>query len=67
MKIRVASASRPAVVQERNSPFRRHPGGEEILWEHAGRDATLAFMGTGHTREAVGLLQQYCVGILVEV
>lgn len=44
----------------------KHPGGEEILWEHAGRDATLAFMGTGHTREAVGLLQQYCIGILVE-
>ncbi|KAL1437321.1 hypothetical protein MTO96_001385 [Rhipicephalus appendiculatus] len=44
----------------------KHPGGEEILWEHAGRDATLAFMGTGHTREAIALLQQYCIGILAE-
>uniref|UniRef100_A0A023GCB0 Putative cytochrome b5 ixodes scapularis cytochrome b5 n=1 Tax=Amblyomma triste TaxID=251400 RepID=A0A023GCB0_AMBTT len=44
----------------------KHPGGEEILWEHAGRDATLAFTGTGHTLEAVSLLQQYCIGILVE-
>ncbi|XP_037503166.1 uncharacterized protein LOC119377956 [Rhipicephalus sanguineus] len=44
----------------------KHPGGEEILWEHAGRDATLAFMGTGHTREAISLLQQYCIGILAE-
>ncbi|XP_065285606.1 uncharacterized protein [Dermacentor albipictus] len=44
----------------------KHPGGQEILWEHAGRDATFAFMGTGHTREAVSMLQQYCIGILAE-
>uniref|UniRef100_V5H5V8 Putative cytochrome b5 n=1 Tax=Ixodes ricinus TaxID=34613 RepID=V5H5V8_IXORI len=53
-------------VYDVTSFLTQHPGGVEILWEHAGRDATLAFMGTGHTLDAVALLHQYCIGILVE-
>ncbi|KAK8769503.1 hypothetical protein V5799_014032 [Amblyomma americanum] len=57
---------RPSARSDTTALSAQHPGGEEILWEHAGRDATLAFTGTGHTLEAVSLLQQYCIGILVE-
>lgn len=53
-------------VYDVTSFLSRHPGGEEILWEHAGRDATMAFTGTGHTLDAVNLLGQYCIGVLVE-
>ncbi|XP_069114184.1 cytochrome b5-like [Argopecten irradians] len=43
-----------------------HPGGMEILLEHAGRDATLDFEEKGHSREAYTLLQDLCIGELVQ-
>ncbi|KXJ12793.1 cytochrome b5 [Exaiptasia diaphana] len=43
-----------------------HPGGFEILLEHAGTDATSVFKGTGHTKEARDMLSLYFIGNLVE-
>ncbi|EFN67954.1 Cytochrome b5 [Camponotus floridanus] len=41
-----------------------HPGGQDILLEYAGRDATLAFIGTGHSTVAKTTLDQYKIGEL---
>ncbi|XP_067623209.1 uncharacterized protein [Eurosta solidaginis] len=41
-----------------------HPGGEQIILEYAGRDATLAFQGTGHSQSANEQLVEYLVGEL---
>lgn len=46
--------------------FPQHPGGEEIILEYAGRDATLAFRGTGHTSHAWRALEKYVIGQLPE-
>lgn len=44
--------------------LQEHPGGEFILLEFAGRDATLAFRGTRHGPESYELLKKYLIGIL---
>ncbi|XP_069698600.1 cytochrome b5-like [Periplaneta americana] len=41
-----------------------HPGGEEILLEYAGRDATLAFRGIGHSAAMLEGLERHLVGVL---
>lgn len=41
-----------------------HPGGQDILLEYAGRDATLAFNGTGHSTVAKATLERYTIGEL---
>jgi len=43
-----------------------HPGGEEVLIEQAGRDATEAFEDVGHSSDARDLMRQYKIGELVE-
>lgn len=43
-----------------------HPGGEFIILESAGRDATLAFRGTRHGKDSYDSLAKYLVGILPE-
>uniref|UniRef100_A0A2R5LFN9 Putative cytochrome b5 n=2 Tax=Ornithodoros turicata TaxID=34597 RepID=A0A2R5LFN9_9ACAR len=53
-------------VYDVTSFITQHPGGEEIIWEHAGRDATLAFTGAGHSQDAVVILNKYIIGVLVE-
>lgn len=42
-----------------------HPGGEEVLLEHAGADATEAFEDVGHSESARVLLEDYLLGPLV--
>ncbi|PSN54790.1 hypothetical protein C0J52_01981 [Blattella germanica] len=44
--------------------LRDHPGGEEILLEYAGRDATLAFRGIGHELDMLQALEPHLVGVL---
>ncbi|KAA0199140.1 hypothetical protein HAZT_HAZT000066 [Hyalella azteca] len=41
-----------------------HPGGEELMMEHAGRDGTIAFRGVGHSKAALRSLQRYLIGEL---
>jgi len=43
-----------------------HPGGQYIMLENAGRDATLVFRGSRHGRDAYDMLDKYLVGVLVE-
>ncbi|XWS24146.1 hypothetical protein CRYUN_Cryun28dG0075500 [Craigia yunnanensis] len=41
-----------------------HPGGEEVLLESAGKDATKEFKDIGHSKTAQNLLLKYQVGVL---
>ncbi|XP_003385702.1 PREDICTED: cytochrome b5-like isoform X2 [Amphimedon queenslandica] len=41
-----------------------HPGGEEVLLEQGGRDATEAFEDVGHSPDARELQQNYLIGEL---
>lgn len=41
-----------------------HPGGDELMMEHAGRDGTLAFRSVGHSKAALRSLEKYLIGIL---
>lgn len=42
----------------------KHPGGEDVLLEYVGHDATIAFRSVGHSAGAVRLLERYCIGVL---
>ncbi|XP_053982214.1 uncharacterized protein LOC128878219 [Hylaeus volcanicus] len=44
--------------------LKNHPGGSDVILEYAGRDATLAFIGTGHTRAATRILDRFLIGEL---
>uniref|UniRef100_A0A1A8K0M9 Cytochrome b5 type B n=1 Tax=Nothobranchius kuhntae TaxID=321403 RepID=A0A1A8K0M9_NOTKU len=41
-----------------------HPGGEEVLLEQGGADATESFEDVGHSSDAREILQQYYIGEL---
>eukprot|EP00834_Sanchytrium_tribonematis_P004844 NODE_260_length_11481_cov_1.187928.p8 type:complete len:128 gc:universal NODE_260_length_11481_cov_1.187928:6987-7370(+) len=41
-----------------------HPGGEEVLADHAGMDATGAFDDIGHSEEAHEQMKEYLIGTL---
>ncbi|KAI8366641.1 cytochrome b5 [Radiomyces spectabilis] len=43
-----------------------HPGGEEVLIDEAGKDATEAFEDIGHSDEAREVLEKYYIGDLDE-
>lgn len=43
-----------------------HPGGSDVIMDYAGRDATLAFHGTGHSRDAIEQMADYLIGELPE-
>ncbi|XP_076243781.1 cytochrome b5 isoform X2 [Calliopsis andreniformis] len=44
--------------------LRSHPGGSDVILEYAGRDGTLAFIGTGHSSNARQILKKYLIGEL---
>uniref|UniRef100_A0A9J2PZ29 Cytochrome b5 n=1 Tax=Ascaris lumbricoides TaxID=6252 RepID=A0A9J2PZ29_ASCLU len=39
-----------------------HPGGEEVILEQAGRDATASFYDVGHSNDAKEMTAQYLIG-----
>jgi len=41
-----------------------HPGGEEVLLEASGGDATQDFEGVGHSTAAQGMMETYQIGVL---
>jgi len=43
-----------------------HPGGEEVLLEQAGGDATEAFEDVGHSTDARDLMKDYLIGDIHE-
>ena len=43
----------------------QHPGGEDVILEHAGRDATIVFKEVGHSDDAKSLLKHHFIGLLV--
>ncbi|XP_077982471.1 cytochrome b5-like [Glandiceps talaboti] len=53
-------------VYDVTSFVREHPGGEEIIMEIAGTDATVPFIDKGHSKDAYSLLAKYCIGQLVQ-
>lgn len=42
----------------------QHPGGDEIMMEYAGRDASTAFRSSSHSRMAIKALDRFLVGEL---
>lgn len=43
-----------------------HPGGEEVLLDHGGKDGSEDFDDVGHSKDAFELMTKYLVGELVE-
>lgn len=46
--------------------LQEHPGGRDVILEHAGRDATIAFYGSGHSPHGFSLLQEFRIGTLAK-
>lgn len=46
--------------------FSQHPGGEEVLLEQAGKDASESFEDVGHSTDARDLMKRYKVGEVIE-
>ena len=44
--------------------LREHPGGEDVMIEYLGYDATFAFRGVGHSDDALEMLEEFLIGIL---
>ncbi|XP_066249017.1 cytochrome b5-like isoform X2 [Euwallacea similis] len=42
-----------------------HPGGEEVLIEQAGKEATEAFEDVGHSSDAREMMEKYKIGTIV--
>uniref|UniRef100_A0A3Q3X1G0 Cytochrome b5 heme-binding domain-containing protein n=1 Tax=Mola mola TaxID=94237 RepID=A0A3Q3X1G0_MOLML len=51
-------------VYDITSFLEEHPGGEEVLLEQAGADATESFEDVGHSTDAREMLQHYLIGEL---
>lgn len=49
-----------------HSFLNEHPGGEEILLEHKGKESSEDFDDVGHSKDATDLMKKYHVGELIE-
>lgn len=45
----------------------QHPGGEEVLLEQSGTNATESFEDVGHSTDAREMMKEYHIGELTEV
>ena len=43
----------------------KQPGGEDVMMEYLGYDATMAFRGVGHCRAVIKMLEKYVMGVLL--
>uniref|UniRef100_A0A6V7IKZ8 Cytochrome b5 heme-binding domain-containing protein n=1 Tax=Bracon brevicornis TaxID=1563983 RepID=A0A6V7IKZ8_9HYME len=43
-----------------------HPGGEEVLLDHLGKDASEDFDDVGHSTDAQDLMKKYLIGEIVQ-
>ncbi|CAL2029670.1 hypothetical protein CAEBREN_11447 [Caenorhabditis brenneri] len=43
-----------------------HPGGEEVITQLAGKDATVGFLDVGHSKDAIEMTKEYLIGQLSE-
>ncbi|XP_061399467.1 cytochrome b5 [Musca vetustissima] len=43
---------------------KEHPGGEELLLEYAGKEATKAFNEVGHSIDAIQQMKSYKIGVV---
>ncbi|XP_053670507.1 cytochrome b5-like isoform X1 [Anopheles nili] len=46
--------------------LQEHPGGEEVLVEYAGKEATAEFDDVGHSSDAKEQMKQFLIGELIE-
>lgn len=53
-------------VYDVTSFLQEHPGGEYIMMEFAGRDATIPFRSTRHGKDSYQMLSRFMIGILPE-
>lgn len=54
------------VVYDITSFANEHPGGEEVLLEQAGGNATTSFEDVGHSSDAREMMKKYQIGVLAE-
>lgn len=52
------------IVYDVSNWAKKHPGGEEVLQEYYGRDASMEFSAVGHSKQALGMLQKLKIGVL---
>ncbi|EDW02069.1 cytochrome b5 [Drosophila grimshawi] len=53
-------------IYDVTSFLNEHPGGEEVLIEQAGKDATENFEDVGHSNDAREMMKKFKIGELVE-
>ncbi|PPE01394.1 hypothetical protein GOBAR_DD01575 [Gossypium barbadense] len=54
----------PKKVYDVTSYLDEHPGGDDVVLESTGKDATDDFEDAGHSKSAKELLQSFCIGEL---
>nr|KJB79810.1 hypothetical protein B456_013G095300 [Gossypium raimondii] len=54
----------PLQVYDVTSYLDEHPGGDDVVLESTGKDATDDFEDAGHSKSAKELLQSFCIGEL---
>ena len=45
--------------------LKEHPGGDDLIMEHSGRDASRAFHSKPHSKKAQETLKRYLIGTLI--
>ncbi|KAM7356060.1 uncharacterized protein ACRADG_001921 isoform 2-T2 [Cochliomyia hominivorax] len=52
------------VVYDVTKFLKDHPGGDDIILEHAGKDATRAFNDVGHSIDAIQDMKTFKIGVV---